>query len=734
MYPRKTYIRREKKTYLYVQLVQGYRRPGDGASRQRVVANLGQMTEQEFENLKAAFKASREGKTVIIPEEARRRLKNDKTKANLEYLHVAVLKQEWEVWELGRLLSDLIGDEQTAVPTCDVIRALTLQRCIAPRSKLYAQEWFPTTALPELLAISPGQFNNTRVHRALDTLYNCTPQLQEKLSTSYQEREGAFAAMFIDVTNTYFQGHGCDMAERSTTKEGLRNKWCIGIALLVNEKGYPLRWEVVPGKTKDHIAIEEIMVNLQKLDWAQNVPLVCDRAMGQRKSLRKAYATGLRFLTASRVDSIESYTTEMPWEAFSKIELGGTKASLKEDITEVAKVAKDTEEFERVDDRLFVMDLGVVDCPPDENKKKAGDGRHRRATGIQEQLRYAHELKEMKASGGFKTYKALAPTLGITQSEVSQRLSPLRLTPESLEYIQSLQSDVPIGVPRMRRLLRTKDASEQLRLLQEFAAPEIAVKDTEDGDDEGLLRVRLVAYFNPQMFVEQRLRARGHLEELEKFVAELNVELANAKKTRDEEATRRKIVRRLEKNNYVDAFDISLKPISLKGREGTTFECALKLRADNWERRHRYNGFVLLLTHPELQKTAKEIALLYRAKDMVEKDFQCIKSVVKLRPVFHRTDPKVVAHVSLCMLALLLERSLEHRLADGGLKQSASAAIERLSTCHLNLMQPVDGEPSYYSVTETTPEQMRMLEVLGLPHLVDDETVAGALTARVVTT
>jgi len=44
---------------------------------------------------------------------------------------------------------------------------------------------------------------------------------------------------------------------------------------------------------------------------------------------------------------------------------------------------------------------------------------------------------------------------------------------------------------------------------------------------------------------------------------------------------------------------------------------------------------------------------VYRAKDAVEKDFQTIKTDIKLRPVFHHTDPKVRAHLSLCMLTVL---------------------------------------------------------------------------------
>jgi len=52
-----------------------------------------------------------------------------------------------------------------------------------------------------------------------------------------------------------------------------------------------------------------------------------------------------------------------------------------------------------------------------------------------------------------------------------------------------------------------------------------------------------------------------------------------------------------------------------------------------------------------------ELCRTYRAKDAVETDFQVIKSLIKLRPVRHRTDAKVRAHVTLCMLALYVRGS-----------------------------------------------------------------------------
>ena len=43
------------------------------------------------------------------------------------------------------------------------------------------------TCLPELLAIDPSSFNNTRLHRVLDELDAVTPSLMSRLPTLYLE-------------------------------------------------------------------------------------------------------------------------------------------------------------------------------------------------------------------------------------------------------------------------------------------------------------------------------------------------------------------------------------------------------------------------------------------------------------------------------------------------------------------------------------------------------------------
>jgi transposase len=76
----------------------------------------------------------------------------------------------------------------------------------------------------------------------------------------------------------------------------------------------------------------------------------------------------------------------------------------------------------------------------------------------------------------------------------------------------------------------------------------------------------------------------------------------------------------------------------------------------------RLDGKYLLCTSdPTLP--AGEVALGYKNLLEAERSFRDMKSVLALRPVYHRLQPRIRAHVLLCWLALLLVRVAERRTA-----------------------------------------------------------------------
>jgi hypothetical protein len=722
MHVRVSRVTRQGKTYEYAQLVESFRRP-DGMPAHRVIAKLGEATSIEVENLRTALAATLQRRRVMVARAVTAANAAPQPVANLRYLDVAVLLELWRAWGLDDVLRAVMGPSDAVVPASSVVAALCIQRCIDPGSKLYATEWVPRTALPQLLPLPAASFNNTRVHRVLDELDAATTALMPRLVERYQSREGVFASLFIDATDTWFVGEGPVLAARAKTKEG-RVERKIGIVLLCNQHGYPMRWEVIHGRESEVVAMSRMLALVGGLSWAQQVPLVCDRAMGRTAQIRQMLAAGLHFVTALTITEYDAYTNRIPYQAIAGFELHEGRHD--EDIAEAARLIE-VAGLQRVEDHLFVMDLGIVERVDEHSTEPPAPAPEDDA--LAKVMRLVRAVDEAVAAGGYASQASAGRALGLSEA-VTSRYGNLRRLPSAVQQ-RILDGDARgRSLDELIRITRLGDAQQQCDAFTQLVASPprrasarplgVAQRRSTptDAPVPEPIRVRAVLYFNPQLFVDQRRRARQRLEDTQAFADDLNARLASPRSRMHREQVAAVVDRQLRKDDLLEAFTLVISEQEIAGRARLHVE--LRLDQAEWSRRHRYDGFNIVVTHPDLERRAPDLCQLYRAKDVIEKDFQTIKSLVELRPVRHHTDAKVRAHVTLCMLALLLQRTLEQKLA--GL-HSAPAALELLATTHLNRYAGSDGTAAHV-VTRTDAAQNKILRSLRLQHLADyQETI-----------
>src|SRR5206468_4818378 len=80
------------------------------------------------------------------------------------------------------------------------------------------------------------------------------------------------------------------------------------------------------------------------------------------------------------------------------------------------------------------------------------------------------------------------------------------------------------------------------------------------------------------------------------------------------------------------------------------------------KREERLDGkFLLSTSDPDL--SAEDVALGYKNLLEAERCFRDLKTTLELRPVWHRLERRIRAHVLLCWLALLLVRVAERQSA-----------------------------------------------------------------------
>lgn len=112
-----------------------------------------------------------------------------------------------------------------------------------------------------------------------------------------------------------------------------------------------------------------------------------------------------------------------------------------------------------------------------------------------------------------------------------------------------------------------------------------------------------------------------------------------------------------------------------------------------------------LLTTTDFELPAAELALAYRQLNEVERSWRTLKSEIDLRPVYHRLETRIEAHVLLCWLSLLLIRVVEREAG-----KSWHRVASHLDEIHLVKVSSKDGEAEL--VTRLTPEQSDLLKTL----------------------
>ena len=122
-----------------------------------------------------------------------------------------------------------------------------------------------------------------------------------------------------------------------------------------------------------------------------------------------------------------------------------------------------------------------------------------------------------------------------------------------------------------------------------------------------------------------------------------------------------------------------------------------------------------LLSATDDAVSAADLALLYKQLLEVERSWRDLKHVLDLRPIYHRKEERIRAHVTLCFLALVLVRVIETTTG-----QPWPQIRQELERMHLGEFAGPAGRVTQR--TETTPGQRELLRALDLrePPLVFD--------------
>ncbi|WP_060788504.1 IS1634 family transposase, partial [Geobacillus zalihae] len=209
------------------------------------------------------------------------------------------------------------------------------------------------------------------------------------------------------------------------------------------------------------------------------------------------------------------------------------------------------------------------------------------------------------------------------------------------------------------------------------------IKEIIVGDGEA--RQRYVLVYNPSEAERQR-------KEREKLLESLKEELEGLRQLPNE--AHHKATCRLRSHPSYGKYLRQLK-------DGT-----LRIDKQAVREAEKYDGKYLIRTSDDTL-SAEDVALGYKQLVDIEQAFRTLKSTLELRPMYHRLEDRIRAHVLLSWLALLLVRIVEIRTHESWPK--VRDECERLMLGHFS-----SKNGDLYQRTELTAKQALFLAALGL--------------------
>ena len=378
MYLRQCFRNKDGRRHAYWALVESYRT--DAGPRQRVVAWLGKLDEAGRLGVEQAARdaSSPHSKASMVCGEQQLSLfdqQDDKepvqpqwVEVNASGVRVENCRQFGSPWlalevirrlQLDEFLKRVIPQGREHVSWWRSALILVVARLCRPSSELYvAEQWYPKSALPQLLGVPADRVDDNRLYRTLDQLLPHKAKLEAHLKNRLGELfDLEYDLLMYDITSTYFEGQAnFEMAQRGYSRDqrGDCKQVCIG--LVVSRCGMPLGYEVFAGNTADVTTVEQIVTTMEARYGKSDRIWVMDRGMVSDDNIDFLRKGGRRYIVGTPKSMLKEFEAELLKDDWNTIRDGlEVKLCSRPRDDEGADSVKDGKDAVEEDQETFIL-------------------------------------------------------------------------------------------------------------------------------------------------------------------------------------------------------------------------------------------------------------------------------------------------------------------------------------------------------------------------------------------
>lgn len=266
--------------YEYLQVVQSYR--DHGKPRQRVIGTLGRKEKVVGSGtiealLRSLAKFSEKLRVVEAV-----RTEGIVAHSSRSWGPALVFDRLWKEQELPEVMNRLAQGRKFGFSPERVAFCMALQRLCSPGSDLQGSGWVKTIEASGLEDI------------ALQHLYRTTSflaEVREELELELFNRDRDLFTqqldlVFLDTTSLFvYRSEETDLRKRGYSRDRRPDLPQLVLAVAVNQSGWPVSWEVLPGNTADTEALKVMVAKMRERFHIGRVIVVADRGMMSKKTI-----------------------------------------------------------------------------------------------------------------------------------------------------------------------------------------------------------------------------------------------------------------------------------------------------------------------------------------------------------------------------------------------------------------------------------------------------------------
>ena len=570
--------------------------------RKRTLANLSHLPKNIIELIRRALK----GEAFVAVSEAFEVIKSSL------HGHVNACRTTMRRLRFDKLLASKPCRER------NLVEAMVAARILEPDSKLATTRWWHTTTLPESLGVADA--NEDDLYAAMDWLLERQERIEKKLAGRHLKKGGL---VLYDLSSSYFEGVTCPLAAMGYSRDGKRDRLQVNYGLVTDERGCPVAVSVFAGNESDSTTLMPQVEIVRNRFGIKTLVLVGDRGMISQKRIDDDLRNleGVDWITALKSASIRKL-----------IDGGQLQLGLFDERNLFELTHPDF-----AGERLFAC----------RNTELAKLRVHKRQSLLQATARELARIQTMvqrarlrgKDKIGARVRKVVTKTLAkyfvldirdddFTFQIPNKEVAAKAALDSIYKRLTKLRSNVELGNLKGKDKIRAR--------VHKLITKKIAKHfDLDIRDDEFRFRI-----------VEQEPAAEAVLNDICKRLESIRSDV------------------KLGKHGGKDNIGVRVGKVINKYKVAKHF--VLQIRDDGFDfhiDEHKVASeatldgiYVIRTSVPEQRLSPDDTVRCYKSLSQVERAFRSIKTIdLKVRPIRHRLETRVRAHIFLCMLAYYVE-------------------------------------------------------------------------------